>query len=470
VVEEMRLFMEPRSVAIIGASRNTSEEGFFNSLECLLEYQYPGQIYPVNPTTDEILGLKVYPNVTHLPDAIDLAVITVPRHAVVPAIRECAEKGIRAMIVVTQGFGDADATGKALQEEMVQIARAAGARILGPNTMGVINAYARFSSAFVSLVKPERKLPLGVIGQSGFAVYVGLLTHPLGIPWIGAKGIDVGNTCDIDQADALEYLASDPQTKVIALHLEGVKNGRRFLEVASRASRIKPVLALKVGVSESGARAVASHTGALVGQDQVYDAMLRQAGVIRVGDPEELEDLAKAFATLPPIQGRRIAVLTPVGGLGVISADACGQWGLELASFSPATMQRLQELYPSWMSIGNPLDVWPAAFAARYASVFGQAAEIVLEDPNVDGMMCIIWSSGPRYDFFEPVAEVKELVARYQKPIVAYMYGPQCQEAACRMEDGTAIAVYPSPTRAVRALGALWRYQVSQKRLVDWTG
>lgn len=465
VIEEMRLFLEPRSVAMVGASRSTLEDSFFNSLECLLEYGFPGPIYPINPSTQEILGLKAYPSVAHAPDGIDLAVITLPRQAVLPAVRECTEKGIRAIIVMTQGFADADAEGKALQEEMVRLAREAGARILGPNTMGVVNARSRFSSAFVVLTKPERKLPVGFVGQSGFAIYLGLMTCPLGLPWIGAKGIDLGNTCDVDHADVLEYLTDDSQTKVIALHLEGVKNGRRFLQAVSRAAAIKPVLALKTGATESGARAAASHTGSLVGQDQVYDALLRQAGAIRVGDLEELGDLAKAFCVLPPLQGRRVAVLTPVGGLAVISADACGQFGLDLASYSPATLERLEPLFPSWMPIGNPLDVWPAAFTKPYNQVFLQVAEIVLEDPNVDGMMAVIWSAEGRYSFFGPCAELRDLAARYQKPIVAFLYGPQCQEGAAMAEEGDRVAAYPSPTRAIRALGALWKHQVYRRRL-----
>lgn len=465
VIDDMKLFMEPRSVAIIGASRSTSNDGFFNSLECLRELQYPGGIYPINPSADEIMGLTAFPSVTQAPDGIDLAVITVPRHAVLPAVRECLEKGIRAMIVVTQGFADADETGKALQDELLRVTRAAGARVLGPNTMGVFNAHSRFSSAFVSLVKPDRKLPSGFIGQSGFATYLGLLTRPLGVPWIGAKGIDVGNACDVDQADALEYLAADPETRVIALHLEGVKDGRRFVEVASRASRVKPVLAVKVGTTECGARAVASHTGSMVGQDQVYDAVMRQAGIIRVADLEELEDLTKAFATLPPLKGKRIAVLTPVGGLGVMAADACGRHGLELASFAPATMERLTALFPEWMSFGNPLDVWPAAFTVPYPQVFHMMGEAVLEDPNVDGVMCVVYSALIGYSFFEPLEEINDLVSRYNKPITAFVYGPRCQEGASKLEEPGNIATYPSPVRAVRALGAIWKYQVYRQRL-----
>ncbi len=465
VVDDMRLFMEPRSVAIIGVSRNTSDDGSFNTLEALLDFGYPGQIYPIKPGSDEILGLRAYPSVTEAPGGIDLAVISVPRQAVLPTVRECVEKGIRAMIVVTQGFGDADAEGKALQAEMVQVARGAGARIVGPNTMGVINAFSHFSSAFVSLSKPERKLPTGFIGQSGFATYLGLMTRPLGIPWIGAKGIDVGNACDIDQADALEYLTGDSETRVIALHLEGVKDGRRFVEVASRASRLKPVLALKVGTTDCGARAVASHTGSMVGQDQVYDAVLRQAGIIRVGDVEELEDLAKAFAVLPPLPGPRVAVLTPVGGLGVMAADACGQHGLELAPLSSATMERLRSLFPSWMSVGNPVDVWPAAFSVPYHQVFHQVGQIVLEDPNVDAAMSVVYTAQAGYTFFEPLAELEDLAARYHKPMTCFVYGPRCPEAAAGLEESGRIATYPSPVRAIRALGALWKYQVYRQRL-----
>ena len=458
-VDDMRLFMEPRSVAVIGASRNAGG-GFFSSLECLQEYGFAGHIYPINPSADEVLGLKAYPDLSRAPEGIDVAIITVPRPAVLPAVQACTDKGIRAIIVVTQGFGDADAEGKRLQSEMVRVARAGGARILGPNTMGVVNADSHFTSAFISLTKPERKLPTGFIAQSGFAIYLGVLTNPLGLPWLGAKGIDVGDACDIDQADALEYLGNDPQTKVIALHLEGMKDGRRFAEVASRVSRTKPIVALKVGSTEDGARAVSSHTGAMAGQDRVYDAVLRQSGIIRVADPEELEDLAKAFAILPPIKGKRIAILTPVGGIGVISTDACSQSGLEVAAFSPSTTQRLGRLFPSWMAPGNPLDVWPAASREPYKDVLLKVTEIVMDDPNVDGILWVVWFASTAYDSFEPVPEAKELFESYGKPVAVFSYGPGCRDGASRLEEGNRLAVFPSPARAMRALASLWRYEV----------
>lgn len=464
IVEQMKLFMAPRSVAMIGASRNTSDQGTVNALECLLDFGYTGKIYPVNPNMQETLGLKVYRSVTEIPEDVDLAVISLPRNYLIASVQECIRKGIKAVIVVTQGFADADDEGKALQKELVQTARAAGVRIIGPNTMGVINSVSGFSSAFVILSKPERRLPVGFVGQSGISMYLGLLTT-MGIPWLAAKGIDLGNTSDIDHADAIEYLVADSDTRVIALHLEGVNDGRRFFEAIRKAAKVKPVLALKAGVTASGARAAASHTGSLVGQDQAYDAALRQAGVIRAGDPEELEDLVKAFCILPPMQGNRIAILTLVGGIGVIGADSCDQAGVELASFTPETMERLAGHYPSWLSFGNPLDVWPAAFTRPYKRAFHEVAQLIMQDPNVDGIVAVDWASAKKYDFHEPWEEIKDLALKYRKPIAAYVFGPENRQGANRVESGDLVAAFPSPGRAVRALGALWRYQAFQQKV-----
>jgi acetyltransferase len=255
---------------------------------------YQGKVYPVNPNYKEILGKRCYPSVKEIPGDVDLAIIVTPRKVVPQIVSQCGEKGIKAAIVVGQGFSDsADEEGKRLQQQLVEVARNGGVRILGPNTVGSANAFINFTTSFLKQTD-IRKLPVGVVCQSG------LFFGTVGRLRLLGKGLDLGNSCDIDVAEAMEYFAEDPQVKVIVLHIEGIRNGKRFREVARRVVKKKPVLVLKTGRSERSARAAQSHTGSLVGKDEVWDAVFKQCGIIRANDIDELGDLVRAFSYLPP--------------------------------------------------------------------------------------------------------------------------------------------------------------------------
>ncbi|MDY6907445.1 MAG: CoA-binding protein [Chloroflexota bacterium] len=454
---EMKRFLEPRSVAVIGASRLTGP-GSFNILENMVNNGFSGDVYPVNPNADEIMGRTCYHGVKDIPAEIDLAVISTPRTVVPRLVRECTEAGIRAIIVVGQGFADGDDEGKRLQAEMVRIAREGGARILGPNTFGIANAFNRFCSAYMLL--DMVRVPLGVITQTGF-FFVGIP----GLTMVG-KGIDLGNACDIGYIEGLECLEDDPDIRVIFLHIEGIPDGQRFMEVARRVTRKKPVLALKAGRSEAAAEAARSHTGALTGRDEVYHAAFRQCGVMRVSDADEIADMVTSFITLPPMRGKGIGAITITGAGGIIATDACERYGLHMARLAPHTMERISAMAPPWQQMGNPVDIWPASMIGGHPinEVMHTAMESLLADPSVHAVLLIFAAfAGGDGDasqgaFIDPAGGIFDLAERYQKPIVCWLYGSDVGAVARGMERTGKAVVYPTLDRAMRALARLHEY------------
>ena len=458
VVEQVKQFMEPKSVAIVGASRRTGEEAF-NILENLLGYGYEGRIYPVNPNTSEILGVKTYPNVEGLPEKVDLAVISLPRSLVPGVVKECVAKHITAITIVTQGLADAnDAEGKRLQEEIDSLIKGNQTRILGPNTFGTANANINFSSSFIA-AKMERK-PVGLICQTG-AFFEGFANLRL----LG-KGIDLGNACDIGFADALEYFEQDAETKVIALHIEGIKDGRRFLTVLKRVAKKKPVVALKTGRSGQAAQAAQSHTGSLTGRDEIWDTALRWAGVTRATDMEDFCDAMRAFCVLPLMRGRKIGIVTYTGGYGIMGADACAKFDLELAELSPATVDRLSAMSPPWLAIGNPVDIWPGTMISRHSLLEMEEAAVrnLICDEQISAVLCIFNLYKPAL-YIELRQLVEEVTRDYpDKPLTFHLFGPLGDEAKSELERTSRTLVFPSADRAIRALAHLADYSQSRAK------
>jgi acetyltransferase len=450
----MKLFMEPRSAAVIGVSRHTGP-GSFNILENLVKSGFAGQLYAVNPYVDDIMGRKAYPSVKDVAEDIDLAVVSTPRSVVPRIVQECTEKGIKAIIVVGQGFADGDEEGRRLQAEILRVASRGGARILGPNTFGTANAFNRFTSVFAPMIM--KQIPIGIICQTGF-YFVGLPNFV-----VVGKAIDLGNACDIDFADALEYFEHDPDIRLIFMHIEGIRDGRRFVEVARRVTRKKPILALKTGKGKEGARAAQSHTGSLVGRDEVYDAAFRQCGVIRVSDTDEFEDLAKAFLNLPPMKGKGVAVITITGAGGIMATDLLEDYDLRLAKLSAETLDRIDALAPTWLQVGNPADIWPAFMIAGHPAqqVFATTMESCLNDEDVSGIIVIFagFPEPPAQVAIDPSEILPQGAEKFrEKPIVIWLYGPKAEALASRMERTGRVLVYPTLERAVRALSRLNQY------------
>ena len=444
ITESMDTFLKPESVAIVGATRRTGR-GSFNVVENLLEIGFKGRIYPVNPNMESILGLKVYPSVTTLPLEVDLAVVMVPREVVPHVVKDGTERGIKAFIVITDGFAEADEQGKALQAEIVEIARAKRARIIGPNSLGVINCFHNFSSSW--MVPKLRQNPVALVCQSG-GFLEGFSDFALG------KGIDLGNMCDVDFAEVLSYLEKDPETRIIALHIEGLREGRRFLEVAKRVQQEKPVLVLKTGRSEAATRAAASHTGSLSGRQEVHRAAFRQAGLIEVNTVDELGDIAKAFLHLPPLYGNRVAILTPSGAGATMTLDALEHYGFELATLLERTVNANREFFPPWSPPLNPIDMMTAGVRHGYKMVYTASLDALLEDENVDAIVCIAG--------FPTLKTIKAAIAKSNKPVVTWVLGEWGEGLRSRINETGYQVVYPSPERALRALAALRDYSAKR--------
>lgn len=447
----LEVFMSPRSVVVIGASRKTGP-GSFNVIENMRAFGYEGKVYAVNPLAEEILGMKCYRDVKDLGETPELAIVSTPRQEIPRVVEDCASLGIRGAIIVPQGFADADEKGKRLQEHLTRISRDRGIRILGPNTLGVVDAFSGFSSSFMPLKR--EKSPVAVISQSGiFFVGAAVFTGTMG------KGIDVGNGCDIDFADALEYFGQDEETRVIFVHIEGMREGRRFFDVARTVARKKPVIVLKSARSRRGAEAASSHSGSLVGKHEVFEAAFRQAGVISASDAHEVQDFTRAFLHLPPMRGDRVGLVTFTGAGGIILIDALQEEGLAVNALSRSTLQAIKDLSPAWMPISNPMDIWPALMKHGLSEVYAIALERLLQDDSVDGVICIaIAPKLPEMAYLDALEVIRTKAASCQgRPVVAWLYGPDQQGASARIEEGNHLLSLPTLQRAARTLGALRR-------------
>ncbi len=443
------LFMSPRSVAVIGASRKTGK-GSFNLIENMVAFGYEGRIYPVNPMADEILGYRSYKGVREIGKPVDLAVVSTPREQVAAVIEDCASVGIEAAIIVPQGFADADETGKGFQKDLTRIARQRGIRLLGPNTLGTLNGFSGFTSSFMPLRR--EKVPVGVICQSGiFFVGSSLFTGMMG------KGIDIGNGCDLDFADALDYFGQDDDISVIFMHIEGLDHGRRLLDVARRVCLRKPVIAFKSARTEAGARTAASHSGAMAGAYVIFRSALQQAGVMVVSDPAEIHDITKAMLYLRPMQGDRVAIVTFTGAGGIILIDALTTCGLRLAVLSPQTLATVASLSPPWMNIQNPLDIWPALMMHGMDRVYPAALRGMLEDPGVDGVICIaIAPDLPDQAYLDATGAIERVAGTCpEKPAVAWLYGANQACVSRNLEQSRTVISVPTLPRAARVLKAL---------------
>ncbi len=446
------LFLTPRSVAFIGVPRK-SGPGWLNPVDNLKNWGYEGAIHLVHPHVSEIAGLKTVKRISRVEAPVDLAVVSTPRETIPGIVEECAQRAIRAVVVTNQGFAEADQRGAELERDMIRAARTGGVRILGPNTLGVSNAFDRFNSSFMPLHREE--LPIGLICQSGvFFVGASHLVGGMGL------AVDLGNACDLDLTDALEWLGCDSRLKVIALHAETVSGGRRFLEAASEVSKHVPVVALKTGRSPEGARAAASHTGAMAAEDRLVEVVLRKAGILRVTDTDEMVDLVKGFVRLPPMRGPRVAVVTLTGAGGIIVLDAMQAAGLQPAQLDRGTLDSIQGLSPPWMNLTNPTDLWPAVMKHGMKTAYATALRDALEDPGVDGVLCLALALEPADQArLSAIDVIRELSEESSKPVLAWLYGPQRNRARDELEqEGRALAV-PSLERGVRLLGRMAQYE-----------
>jgi acetyl coenzyme A synthetase (ADP forming)-like protein len=445
VVASLRPFFAPSSVAVVGASTRREAIGgivFRN----ILAGEFTGAAYPVNRSGEPVAGVRAYPSIDELPETVDLAVICLPGAHVIGAARSALESGIRALCVISAGFAEIGEEGRERQEQLLALVRAHGGRLVGPNCLGIAVSAPSLNATF-----GPRALPPGPIAFSSQSGALGLaLLEKASERSLGFSSfISIGNKADVSSNDLLEYWEEDESTGLVALYLESFGNPRRFAQIASRLARKKPILAMKSGTSTAGARAAGSHTAALAGSERAVEALFHQAGVLRAGTLEELIDAAALLSTQPLPAGRRVAILTNAGGLGILCSDACEAAGLELSEFSDETTSRLAELLPGEASLANPIDMLGSATAASYEATL----PVVLDDPAVDSVIVLFVppATAGAEDVAAGLARTLEAVST-DKPVLAALLAAEGIPPVLRKTPGLA-ALFTYPESAARALG-----------------
>lgn len=415
-------FFEPNSVVLVGASSKPGKPGF-ELLKNIQANDYSGEVYLVNPKAKEILGYRVHNSIESLPEGIDLAIVIVPSTASPTVLRQCARRGIQHCILLAGGFAELDETGEQLQQELIQIIQKYNLQVIGPNTSGHISTPSNFTSSFFPLGKIRRG-KVSYIAQTGnFATHT--MKNILSSEYFGiARVIGLGNKLDIDESDALEYLANDQETDAILIYLESFKRPRRFLKIAREITQTKPVVMLKSGTSEEGRKAAVAHTAAMAEEDRLVDGMLRQAGVVRIHQYTHLILCGKAFSMIPLPKGNRVCFLAPSGAMLVVLSDLCSRLGLEVPAFSPESQKRIEEISPPYIRMRNPVDIWGAATMSGVESGYRDGIEAALSDPKIDAVVPILMLTKDfeisSFDF------LVELAGKYpEKPLLVTYSGEE---------------------------------------------
>ncbi len=434
----------PFSVAIIGASANKKKIGYeiYKNIK-----KFKGHIYLVNSKGGNIGGNKIYSSIISIKDEIDLAIIAIPATYVIDVIEECGKKGVKAAVIITAGFSE---TGnESTEQELLAVAKQYGVRIVGPNSVGIANNDITMNGTFIMDSKKGHISFISQSGALGAAIVYKTIYENIGF----SKFISLGNMVDINFCDMVEYLATDNDTKSIALYIEGIKNGKRFIKIAKRCSLKKPIIALKSGKSNSGSRAAASHTGSMAGDDDIYEAAFRQAGILRADTIDDLIDWANVFS-LNKTTGNRVAILTNAGGPGILAADECEKQGLIVAKLSKETSEKLKKILPPYASTNNPIDTIAQAGYEEYI----KSLKILQEDTMIDAILAVVVV--PNFTNIGMTVHARALVDGWDKEktlITCFMSG-EIATASMRYMAANDIPCYPSPERAAKALGALWSY------------
>ena len=464
---------EPQAIAFIGASTNPAKWGF-NILHHLLRGGYEGNIYPINPQGGMWFGRTMYKSLADVPRPVDLAVIVVPKESVPDTLRECIAADIHAAIVITAGFGETGAEGKALEQEVLSVARAGGIRLVGPNTMGVYSAYPSRMQAIMTASQFTRG-SIAILSQSGnlgTSIADRFIRRQIGI----SRLVSSGNEADLTIEDYLEYLETDPRTRVICLYIEGVRQGSRFIETIRRISAVKPVILLKGGTGAIGADAALSHTGALAGSYAVFRAICSQANIIVANTIDEMVDIAGLLLSQPEIKGKRIGIVTQGGGLGVISADLCEAAGLMIPPLEEDLVRMLDAYLPPFWSRRNPVDL----VAPGKVSMITDSTAALLAHANMDAILLLglgyMTSRARRWlesdvlpnEFMDKPAGkmiagemelldlIVEQIREFNKPILPVIdvvgFDDPHEGNIVRHLDAKGIMAYSSPEQAIRAL------------------
>jgi acetyl coenzyme A synthetase (ADP forming)-like protein len=448
----------PKSIAIVGVSRRRGSIGR-EILHNLIEYEFNGAIFPINPHAEVIHSLKCYPSVLDVPQAIDLAIIVVPKEQAVEAVEECGKKGIKGIVMITAGFREVGGPGAEREEKLAQVIKRYGMRMVGPNCMGVINTdpQYRMDATFAPSLPIEGNI--GFLSQSG-ALGAAILDYALDLNLGFSMFVSMGNKVDISGNDLLEYWQYDDNSKVLLLYLESFGNPRKFTQLAREIVKEKPIIAVKSGRTRAGAKAASSHTGALAGLDVGTQALFEQCGVLRVNTVEELFDLAQAFSKQPIPKGKRVGILTNAGGPGIMATDAVINLGLHMAAFSDATISQLREFLSPEASFSNPLDMIAGANHETYL----RSLRILLKDEGIDAMLVIFVH--PVYVDAQKIAEaiIQASQEQSEKPVLCCFMGKKDELSGIEELQKAGLPSYLFPESAAMALAAMEKYNRIRNR------
>ncbi len=461
-IESVARFFSPGSVAVVGASSTPGKPGH-EVIRNLLDNDYAGKIHLVNPKGGELLGLPVYRSVDDLPEGIDLAIIILSAESSLEAVRDVARRGIRSVVLAAGGFAETDEHGEEVQRDLCRVLRENGMHALGPNTSGHISTPANFTSSFFHLGKIRRG-SVSYIAQTGNFATHSLLYILSGEHFGVSRVVGLGNKADIDESVALEYLLADPETDAILMYLESIEYPERFMEIARRATRSKPVVLLKAGATPAGRDAATAHTAAMATEDRLVEGMLRQTGVVRLRDYTELINVGKALSMLPLPKGKGMSFLAPSGAMLASLADLCTRLGLDVAECSEETVRGLQEISPAFVRMRNPVDIWPAVSVLGVEGAYREALATVLKDPGVAAAVIVLMLSRvtgiPSYDFIVDLAKKHP-----DKPVIVTFSGDKaCMDECKAYLEPRGIPTFPEIEQPFEVLSILYRCSQALKR------
>jgi len=454
----LRNFFCPDSVAIIGAAREEEKVGHA-ILDNIISSGFKGKLFAINPKADEIHCIKCYPSILNVPGDVDLAIIVIPVQCVLQALEECSRKKVKWAIVISAGFKETGAEGAKKESQLMAKAREYGIRILGPNCMGIIDTECPINATFSHLMPPRGNI--GFISQSG-ALGSSILdwakTKKIGL----SKFVSLGNKADISENDLFDDWESDENTRVITAYLEGVVNGKQFIKISSRVSKKKPIIVVKSGNTDAGARAVSSHTGTLAGSAKAYEAAFKQAGIIRANTIRDLFNYATAFSYQPLPKGKKVAIITNAGGPGIMATDACEKNNISLSSLSKETLNKLKEFLPEAANFYNPIDVLGDAQADRYR----KALEVVIKDDNVNALIVLLTPQA----MTQPLETAEAVLEVFNKndrsiPVVTSFIGSSEVEKAVKFLTENNIPSFDIPEEAVDTLKVMMEHTDWKSRL-----
>ncbi len=448
----------PGSIAVIGASKDPQKVGYA-VLNNITKYNFTGEVFPINPKPEEILGHKTYQRMEDIGKDVDLAVIAIPARMVPQALRDCIEKGVKSAVIISAGFKEAGTAGIVLEEELRALVRKSGIRVLGPNCLGIINTANNLNATFAAGMLPEGRLSF--FSQSG-ALGIAILDWAIGNKIGFSKFISLGNKADLNETDFIEYFIDDPETDIILGYIEDVVDGRKFLEIAQKATKVKPIILIKSGGTRAGARAASSHTGALAGSENAFNAAFKQTGIMRADGIEDLFETAKAFNSKKLPVGNNLLILTNAGGPGIIAADTAEKIGINLPQLSRETVEQLMSVLPKNASLYNPIDIIGDATAERYSDVLDK----VVNDSNIDGILIILTPQAV-INVEDTAHVVIGSSEKTDKPLITSFMGEERVRSSVEMLKTASLSNFSYPEPAVRAFKrlsdfALWKRKKPQ--------